>query len=78
MPRERDSKIKKCTNNGLSLRVCSILVDEIHDLDQEQDRIWSCHDELKKNQSLYDKLNKAYNLVGDARDWLRDIIGDVD
>jgi ribonuclease HI len=75
-----DERIKKCHQvQHIDLNTCHNLVQAIDTLDKEQHFIWRNADEIKVvSESLWEKLDKAYNKVGDARDWLREIIGDVD
>ena len=79
MPKERDLKIKKCMKQGIDLNTCGRIVDAIDHLDRDQDQIWLVSDEIKAvSEKKYEQLDDAYNNVGQARDWLRDIIGDVE
>jgi hypothetical protein len=75
-----DERIKKCHQvQGIDLNACHTLVYAIDDLGRTQNNIWRHSDKLKqKSDKLWEKLDKSYIKIGDAVDWLRDIIGDVD
>jgi hypothetical protein len=74
------AEIKKCTSKGIDGNTCERLLDIIHRLDSETNMIWSCSDKLKtlEGGKLYEKLDKAYLKTEEARDWLLDIVGDIE
>ncbi len=75
---KRDKREKKCKAEGLSAETCHVLIAAIDHLDDEGGRIWRCADVFPRESRRYQMLDKAYSTIQDARDYLRDIIGDVE
>lgn len=74
---EWEKGIKACTEKGIDRTTCSSLINIYGKLDDNQTDLWSLADGIEKTSKKdYDKLDKAYNHIGDAKDWIRDIIGD--
>lgn len=75
-----DQRIKKCHQSQyIDLATCHTLVYAIDELEDQKHKIWRRSDNVEKiSKELWNKLDKAYNSIHEAQDWLRDIVGDVD
>jgi len=74
-----EKKVKACTKKGIDRMTCGSLINLLEKIDDNQTELWQLSDNIEKvSKKDYEKLDKAYNNIGSAKDWLNDIIGDFD
>lgn len=68
-----------CVEKGIDRMTCGTLANIYDKLDRNQEYLWDTHPAIEKvSKRDYEKLDNAYNKIGEAKDWLLDVMGAIE